>query len=336
MIDSVRLSAEMFLTDELFDWSVWRRHTYRNGTLNYFVHQEKVWLRYYPDTCHLIIDGKLLTLLYDTDVLNVDECYGSNLEAFLTDVNDILNQFFTHPVLDIRSFRATRLDYCFNVKTPYVTTYIDMLRRAFRMTNNGSRVNHVQEKRLNGSVYIKTKHDYDHNGRRNYVLNYYDKSDWLEKQRRFYRKTHPLDYDLAKDVLRLEVQCGYQFIKQICEAYNISNRFELFLSYEIALWAEETIYNRVFKDSSSLDFFTYEAAKKQLRSESAQKVLLASAIGKKIIAPAYDYGRRLIRNAGIFPYCFLARNSPANPLPSPLKLLKAKVFSICRSQYKPA
>ena len=102
----------------------------------------------------------------------------------------------------------------------------------------------------------------------------------------------------------MEVQCGYQFIKQICQEHHIPNRFELFLSYEIALWAEETIYNRIFKEGSSeLDFFTYEEAKKRLRSESAQKALLAASQGKRIIGSAFDYGRKLIRRAGVFPFC---------------------------------
>lgn len=324
MIDSVRLSADIFLDDKLFAWSVWRRHTYQNGTLNYFVHQEKVWLRYYPDTRHLIIDGKLLTLLYDTDVLNVDDIYGSNLEAYLTDINDCLNQLFTQPVLDIRSFRATRLDYCFNVITPYVSTYISLLNRAFRVTNNGSRVNHVQEKQLAGSVYIKTKHDYDHNERRNYVLNYYDKSDWLYKRRKSRQHTHPQDFIFAKDVLRMEVQCGYQFIKQICETHGVENRFELLLSYEIALWAEETIYNRVFANGARQDFYTYAEAKKHLRSKSAKKALLASSQGVRITTKRFEYGCRLIRNAGIFPFCFLPRSSSQVVLPSPMKLLKSK------------
>ena len=178
---------------------------------------------------------------------------------------------------------------------------------------------------LNGSVYIKTKHDYAHNERRNYVLNYYNKSDWLEKQRMAHRKTHPSDSDFATNVLRMEVQCGYQFIKQICQEYHIPNRFELFLSYEIALWAEETIYNRIFREGSSeLDFFTYEEAKKRLRSESAKKALLAASQGKRIIGSAFDYGRKLIRRAGFFPFCFLPRKEAVRMLPSPIQLLREK------------
>lgn len=324
MIDSVRLSADIFLDDELFDWSVWQRHTYRNGTRNYFTRQNKVWIRYYPDNCHLIIDGKLFTMLYDTDVLNVDDHYGNNLESFLTDINNIINTLFTHPVLDIRSFRATRLDYCFNVKTPYVSTYIDLLNHAFHMANSGSKVNHIHEKHLTGSVYIKTKHDYDHNERRNYVLNYYDKSDWLKKRRKSRHRTHPMDSQFAKDVLRLEVQCGYQFIKQICIKFGLSNRFDRLLSYDIALWAHETIYNRIFTGCSDADFYTYASAKKRLSSQRAKETLLASSIGKRITAPEYAYGRKLIRNAGIFPFCFLDRNSVPPMLPSPLKLLREK------------
>ena len=181
---------------------------------------------------------------------------------------------------------------------------------------------------MSGSVYIKTKRDYDHNERRNYVLNYYDKADWLNKQRKAHRRTHTQDFVFAKDVLRLEVQCGYQFIKQICTKFGLSNRFDCLLSYDIALWAHETIYNRIFTDCSNVDFYTYASAKKRLSSQRAKETLLASSVGKRITAPEYAYGRKLIRNAGIFPFCFLDRNSVPPMLPSPLKLIKGKLNSL--------
>jgi len=35
MIDSVRLSADSFLDDKLFAWSVWQRHQMERGTQSY-------------------------------------------------------------------------------------------------------------------------------------------------------------------------------------------------------------------------------------------------------------------------------------------------------------
>ena len=106
------------------------------------------------------------------------------------------------------------------------------------MSNTGSRVNYPEEKGLSGSSYIKTKGDYQVNELRNYVLNFYDKYDRLEFLRRRGMRIAEDDWELARDVLRLEVQCGYVFIKELCEKLNISRAFGDLLSYEVAYYAE--------------------------------------------------------------------------------------------------
>ena len=115
------------------------------------------------------------------------------------------------------------------------------------MSNTGSRVNYPEEKGLSGSSYIKTKVDYQVNELRNYVLNFYDKYDRLEFLRRRGMRIAEDDWELARDVLRLEVQCGYVFIKELCEKLNISRAFGDLLSYEVAYYAEAMIYRWVFK-----------------------------------------------------------------------------------------
>lgn len=87
----------------------------------------------------------------------------------------------------------------------------------FRMSNAGTRVNYPEERGLAGSSYIKTKGHYQANELRNYVLNFYDKYDRTEYLRRREFPIAPDDWELARNVLRLEVQCGYVFIKELCE-----------------------------------------------------------------------------------------------------------------------
>ena len=61
----------------------------------------------------------------------IRECY----DEFLDAVNDRLNDLFMEPVIDLREFVVTRIDYCFNVETPYVQDYLAFLGRAFQKTD---------------------------------------------------------------------------------------------------------------------------------------------------------------------------------------------------------
>ena len=74
--------------------------------------------QYYPGTRTLYISGKIILLLADTRVLNLDDVYGIDIERFISDVNNVLNRLFTRVEIDIRDFTLSRIDYCFSVKTP--------------------------------------------------------------------------------------------------------------------------------------------------------------------------------------------------------------------------
>ena len=49
-------------------------------------------------------------------------------------------------MLDILTWTTYRIDYCFNIKTPYVSDYLDVMNEGFRMSNTGTRVNYPEEK----------------------------------------------------------------------------------------------------------------------------------------------------------------------------------------------
>lgn len=309
MIDTVHLTADLSLSAKVFHQMKWFLCNTPDGEPYVQHRREGIHINYYPDRKRLNISGKLIRLLHDTDVLNVDDLYGSNLELFLNRIDQYLNALFTRPVISIRDFRVRRIDYCFNIKTPHVKLYLDFLNTAFERCNNGRRVNHVREHQLNGSVYVKTLSDYENNTLRNYALNYYDKLSRLRALIDDGKSVSADDLRVAEDMLRLEVQCGYQFIKRLCRKLHINPTFGEMLSYDVAYTAEEMVFDYVFCGNEAQDFYTYSAAAKLLppRSSAARTVLLHSSQNHKITQSAYNYGRSVIAKPGFIRSAFYPR-----------------------------
>ena len=136
------------------------------------------------------------------------------------------------------------------------------------------------------------------------------------------------DWTYAENVLRLEVQCGYQFLKTLCEKQGISRCFGDLLSYEVAYQAEAMIYNRVFKADVNQAFYLYKVAKDRIGNPMAKKVLECSAEHHRITDSKYTYGRKQIQDAGVYPFAFLKKGSGVEVLPNPLKLIWGKLAAI--------
>lgn len=331
MIDYVRMSTAIAIPDHAFRGAGWHEYRIKVGTLIRYHRFRGVWIRYYPELYRMTISGKLLMLLEDSEVLNVDDVYGADIPQFIDDLNEYLNALFLYPVIDVREFHVTRIDYCYNVKTPHVKAYLDFLNKAFRLTNRGQRINYVQEKGLTGSVYIKTSSDYKHNERRNYVLNFYDKTDrlhYLQRENKHTVADH--DWAYAQGVLRLEIQCGIHVIKQICRAFEIEPYFGDLLRHDVALYVEATVYGRVFRCNASQDYYSYDAAKRLIpaRSGAARKALLYASQGHRIIGEAYTHGCKVIKESGVYPFCFLPRGSGLDVLENPIRLIYRKLVEM--------
>ena len=270
-----------------------------------------------------------MTWLHDTQVANVDDLYGADIQGFVNEINAYLQSLVEAPMVDICEWETYRIDYCFNIKTPYVSEYLNVMNEGFRMSNTGSRVNYPEEKGLSGSSYIKTKGDYQVNELRNYVLNFYDKYDRLEYLRRRGGRIAEDDWELARDVLRLEVQCGFIFIKTLCGDLGITRRFGDLLSYDVANKAEQMIYRRVFKADANQDFVAYQMAKKRLgKQRKALEVLERSAEHHRITDSKADYGRKQIQKAGVFPFAFLKKECGVEVLANPLRLIWDKLVAM--------
>lgn len=326
MIDTVHLTADLTLSDKAFHQMMWFLCNTPDGEPYVQHRREGIRINYYPERKRLNISGKLIRLLHDTDVLNVDDLYGSNLELFLNRIDQYLNALFTRPVISFRDFRVRRIDYCFNIKTPHVKLYLDFLNTAFERCNTGRRVNHVREHQLNGSVYVKTLSDYENNTLRNYALNYYDKLSRLRALIDDGKSVSADDLRVAEDMLRLEVQCGYQFIKRLCKAQRIKPNFGDMFSYEIACAAEKMVYAYVFHADEKQNFCTYTEAAKRVspRSDAAKRALLRASQNHLITGSEFAYGRAVIAKAGVYPFCFLKKGGETPLLDNPLKLIAMK------------
>ena len=328
MIDFLRLRTEITIHHNTFRMEFWHKRNIENGQYYYLHIHRGVKLRYYPHTRNFLIDGKILMLLYDTQVLNFDDIYGLDTEAFIADMNEYLNKLFNRPILDIRNFRVTRIDYCFNVTTEHVNTYIDFFNKAFRNIGATTRINYTLENSLHGSAYIKTKSDYKENTLKNYTLNFYNKADRLEYLFERGLPVHSEDFDHADNILRLEVQCGYERIKEICKTHRIDNNFGNLFNYEIAVQAIETVYKRIFRGDATQDYFTYEKAKNAVKMQSAKHSLYILATNHSISGPPHDNGRKRIKACGIYPHALLPKSKTLTTLENPIKLINQKIESL--------
>lgn len=325
MIDYVRLNKVIPIHPRSFRQVMWDRRKTEQGGTYYWYSNNGVTISYYFETQRMIIAGKLIALLHNTQVQNFDDIYGGLRAEFLDGINECINRLFVQPMIDIREFTVTRIDYCINVETPYVSEYIAFLKRAFQAVDSGGKVDHAERFGLEGSVYIKNAAEYKENIRKNYTLNVYDKKDRLEFQERHNIHVEEADFVLAENILRVEVQSSYDLIRLLCEKFEIGNSFGELFDYPVALYAIEAIFKRVFRLGAECDFYTYQEAKKLVPKGAAEKALFSLATNHNIKGSKYDYGRKRIQQSGVYPYCLLPKESPAETLRNPIKLVREKI-----------
>ena len=326
MIDAVNLYQSIPLHPSQFKKGLWQNRNSRQGESFYYRKIRGVVILYYWSSQRMVIKGKLITLLYDTQVLNVDDLYQTDISRFLLDVNSNLNRLFTEPVIDIGSFHVSRIDYCFNVVTPHVSEYITFLSAAFEKRRNRNQVNYAQVNGLDGSIYVRNKREYRQNIRDNWTLNFYNKTARLQYQEQHGTRISKADWEAAHNVLRLEVQLSYRAIQSIRTKTGMSNELRNFLDIHLAYSAIETLFQRVFGGNGSEDFYCYEAAKARLpQNSSAQNILLYSAQNHPITDAKFYYGRKQIELHGIYPYAFLPAPWGISFLPNPLRLIADKL-----------
>lgn len=325
MIDSVTLNREVFLPPGELSEMTWSKYENAQSGTCYFTNRNGVTIKYYPNSGRLEIRGKILRLVNNSNVKNVDDVYGMDIDRFVRDINRAFNRLFHTAEFDLRDFTATRMDYCFNVQTDFVQTYLDFLASAFEAVKNGNRINYSAERGLSGSVYIKPKGEYESKKKTSYALNFYDKEDWLKQKQNEGTVFSDEDICFVNGVLRLEVQTYSRGVKELAKQLGIGCTFGELLSYDVAQAMISKIYKNVFRGEIGHDFYKYSAAKDAKLPTVAMRVLELSAEHHKVTDSKHRYGVNKVKEAGIYPYCLLPKNIEPDVLSNPLLLIESKI-----------
>lgn len=328
MIDYLTILSDNIKIDEKnFSPLRWRKITNKHN--KYYLHRcNSVDIRYYPNKTMVLIKGKISTLFLDSQVKNVDDIFRADTERFIDSVNERLRILFETDIINIRTFKVVRIDYCYNVKTPYVTEYLEFMSAAFQHKNKGRRTDFTYERGLSGSLYIKPTGEYQKNQKKSYCLNFYDKTDWIRNQeeKRIYISEE--DKKLAADVFRLEVQCYSDKIKRICEKHKIDNSFGNLCNISLAYNTICEVYKTLFGGDENCFYVKYEETKIIKFTPIVRQQLISSAQHHDITP--YSAKEAIKRN--IYPYYFLPSKGIVKRLENPIMLICDKIEAMLSSQ----
>lgn len=193
----------------------------------------------------ILTPGSKIELIEFKDVYSVEREFDKLTEALL-------------PILpSFSQWTVNRIDYCINVKTPFVEKYLDLLKKGDRpklkswYDHNG---NYTQKP---GSLYLVGTAK--HRKNRSITVNFYNKQDEIMKDC-YYQNTDdewqetefPYDnlIELAADVLRLEVQCHKPKTDYLKEIFNLPDKSIMnYLSPIISEYVIESYLLRIGRSS---------------------------------------------------------------------------------------
>lgn len=247
-----------------FDLRLWRVKYIRRSDNTMYIHENNgVYYTYSVDEDRLAAIGRLINLSADRNrVNNIDSLYEGmsgihifqddyedaegthtryRTQAYTQDLENLINYINTDLYnllgidVDIRTFRVTHIEICFNIHTPYVGEYIAMFNRTFKkrqLSNYTSYVEAMNEPEYS-SYYVKGNSQFEDDEERGYIVNFYNK--WhqlgrlIEKQRHIDSPDVFGDITLAQNILRLEVKVAYNALTKLCGDFNITRDFQNFL-----------------------------------------------------------------------------------------------------------
>lgn len=148
------------------------------------------------------------------------ELFREIFNQIIGNINDISGKYL---LPELEYWRVNRIDYAFDIETPYVREYINLFKRGF--LPKGFR----HYKNYETSIYLTSK---------KCRINFYDKMSELKSKYELTDNDIKLELGyLPKGILRLEVQCENKKIQQIKGKYNLPTNS---VDY---LWDEKIAYN---------------------------------------------------------------------------------------------
>lgn len=171
--------------------------------------------------------------------------YNENDYAAVESAFDKLIESVIPGFYPFREWKVNRIDYCVNIKTPYVKEYIDLLRKGdkpyFLEIPYGKNRNYSQPK---GSLYMVGKGS---------NVNFYDKQDQIENEMLSNASITEQALNHAQDILRLEVQCKKSKTEYIKFKYDMTAKnIPYFLEPELSLDVLEKMLQRVARSGDYL------------------------------------------------------------------------------------
>ena len=265
MIDKVKMNTIIYIPLTAIDLTRWRRFNNRGNPL--YIHKLLgVTICYSVRTSRLSVLGRLynlsdnrnrignLDLLYegmagihilqehddDGTVRYYAESYTQDLDDLIDKTNAYINNLLNITV-DIRTFKVTYIEFCFNLTTPYVADYVRMFNRVFTQHPHASYTSHVQRQGLGDhtSFYIRSNAQYRDGNDSRYTINFYHKLNQLDH---LITHTPPKNFtperfgDItpAIGILRMEVQVGHIALRNLYGNDPLERQFNNFLNPIVA------------------------------------------------------------------------------------------------------
>lgn len=277
-------------------------------------------------------------LCFPEDTYTEYETVHENVWSLVKSINEKLFEL-TKVRFDILDFNVAYAEVTFNVfDVEYVGRYIELFNMIFDAKNDKRYKNFVKENNLEGytSFYVKPTSKYEKNTKDAYTVNFYNKENQLEAlEQNPKNKSHVTyrDKALAKNVLRLEVQLGYQELKKTTKV------FKQFLNIFFCQTIIIDKYKWFISKNENLDFYSYQEAKKiimeddKLKASERKGLLLYIQEKYQRNKTFSDQTRgkynKLLEHLGIH-WCFIPTKWGINHLISPMKLLNEKINRIER------
>ena len=129
---------------------------------------------------------------------SIDIYKPSDYEIFQQCFNHEIKSFNLPFLPPLDGWKAHRIDFTYNIHTPYVKDYIRLMHKADLRGFTIKRDQHGHRSMKSGSLYINNSA---------VTLNFYDKADEMTKAEGGTRHT-PEEISQAKDILRIEVQAS--------------------------------------------------------------------------------------------------------------------------------
>lgn len=332
---SSRFKYENYIKDAEIDYETGEvlKESYE---INQYKYKAKgITIRYSKNTNKLWYEGKIIDILDNSNlVYNLDDVY-SLKDNIIEKINDKIYEIVGIE-LDIRDFYVSYIEVCFNIFNVDVNRYIFLFNKTFKDKQDKRYTNHTINKNLNeeSSYYVKTKSSYDKNIKESYTVNFYNKLDQLnniDKEESYHRVINQEDKELAKNVLRLEVQLSYKELKKT------SRNFNNFLDIDFCFNIIRDKYRYFIAKNEDINFYSYGKAKSLIRENKSIKLKERNKV-LKYLKNKYSFNKKfdkkqeskyikILNEVGIHGTLIDTKYN-IDYLENPIKLLEKKIQNI--------